>query len=141
VVPVGNATLISGVARALRELKAMGKISSLPRIVAVQASGSDPLVKAFKSGKGIRYVLPKTKADAIAVGFPTFGDQALEALRETKGDAIAVTDKEMAMEQDKFYEEYGLIAEPAGVASLAALRKMKIKGGDRIVCIISGGNV
>ena len=141
VVPVGNATLISGVFRSLLELRQMGKIKTLPRIVAVQAAGSDPLVRAFKSGRGIRYVLPNTKADAIAVGFPTFGDQALEALRETKGDAIAVTDKEMAREQDKFYEEYGLIAEPAGVASLAGLRKMRVGGRDRVVCVISGGNV
>ncbi len=114
IVPVGNATLISGVFRALKEMKSTGRIKRLPKIIAVQAAGSDPLVRAFNSGKEIKYVMPKTKADAIAVGFPTFGDQALEALRETKGDAIAVTDKEMEREQDRFYEEYGLIAEPAG---------------------------
>ena len=141
VVPVGNATLISGVFRSLKELKAMGRIRVLPRIVAVQATGSDPLVKAFNTGSKIKYVLPKTDADAIAVGFPTFGDQALEALRETRGAAIAVTDKEMKKEQDRFYEEYGLIAEPAGVASLAALRKMKVGSKDKVVCVISGGNV
>ena len=141
VVPVGNATLISGVFRALKEMRTSGRIKALPKIIAVQAAGSDPLVRAFKSGKAIKYVLPKTKADAIAVGFPTFGDQALEALRETKGDAISVSDREMGLEQKEFYREYGLIAEPAGVASLAALRKIKVKGGDRVVCVISGGNV
>jgi threonine synthase len=141
IVPVGNATLISGVFRSLKELRAMGRIRAMPKIVAVQATGSDPLVKAFKEGKKIRYVLPKTVADAIAVGFPTFGDQALEALRETGGDAIAVSDREMEREQDRFYEEYGLIAEPAGVASMAALRKMKLAGRDKAVCVISGGNV
>ena len=141
IVPVGNATLISGVFRALKEMKATGRIKRLPKIIAVQAAGSDPLVRAFKSGNKIKYVLPKTEADAIAVGFPTFGDQALEALRETKGDAIAVSDREMEREQDRFYEEYGLIAEPTGVASLAALRKMKVGREDKVVCVISGGNV
>jgi threonine synthase len=141
VVPVGNATLISGVFRALKEMRAAGRIRVLPRLVAVQAAGSDPLVRAFKSGKKIRYVQPRTAADAIAVGFPTFGDQALEALRETRGNAIAVSDREMEREQNGFYKKYGLIAEPAGVASLAALRKMRIGSRDRVVCVISGGNV
>jgi len=141
IVPVGNATLISGVFRALKEMKASGRIRSLPKIIAVQAAGSDPLVRAFKSGGDIRYVTPRTAADAIAVGFPTFGDQALDALVETKGDAIAVSDREMEKERKEFYREYGLIAEPAGVASLAALRKLRTESRDKIVCVISGGNV
>jgi threonine synthase len=141
IVPVGNATLISGVFKALKEMRSARRITRLPRIIAVQAKGSDPLVRAFKSGKGIRYTTPKTAADAIAVGFPTFGDQALAALRETKGTAISVSDREMEKEQREFYKKYGLIAELAGVASLAALRKMRFGPRDRVVAVISGGNV
>ena len=140
IIPVGNATLISGVFKALKEMESSGRIAKLPKIVAVQAKGSDPLVRAFKSRKAIKYITPKTAADAIAVGFPTFGDQALVALQETKGTAVAVSDWEMALEQRAFYKNYGLIAEPAGVASLAALRKIRFGPRDRIVAVISGGN-
>jgi len=141
IVPVGNATLFSGMFKGLREMKAAGKIKRLPKLIAVQAESSKPLVTAFDSKKKIKYVEPGTAADAIAVGFPTFGDQALEALRETRGMAIAVSDREMGREQKAFYENYGLIAELAGVAGIAAIRKLKFSSNDKVVAVISGGNV
>jgi threonine synthase len=141
VVPVGNATLISGVFKALKEMKAAGRIKRMPMLVGVQSKGSDPLVNAFKSSKGLKHLVPNTAADAIAVGFPTFGAQALDALRETKGKAMAVSDGEMEKEQRRFYEQYGLIAELAGVASLAALKKIGRGSGGSTAAIISGGNV
>ncbi len=141
VVPVGNATLISGIFRGLREMKTSGKIRKMPALIAVQSKGSDPLVRAFKSKAKVKYVEPKTKADAIAVGFPTFGDQALEALKETGGRAIAVSDADMGREQKRFFDSYGLVAELAGVSGLSAIRKMKFRKEDKIVAVISGGNV
>lgn len=140
VVPVGNATLISGVFKGLKEMRAIGKIRKMPVIIAVQSKGSDPLVRAFNSHNKIRYVEPKTAADAIAVGFPTFGDQALEALKVTKGIAIAVSDRELEKERETFYETYGLVAELAGVAGIAAISKIRFKNEDRVVSVISGGN-
>jgi threonine synthase len=141
VVPVGNATLISGMFKGLKEMKKAGKLRKLPALIAVQSKASDPLVRAFKSNRQVRYVEPKTKADAIAVGFPTFGDQALAALKETRGDAIAVSDAEMEKEQKRFFDSYGLVAELAGVAGLAAIRKMRLGRNDKVVSVISGGNV
>jgi threonine synthase len=141
VVPVGNATLISGMFRGLKEMKAAGRIRKMPALIAVQSKGSDPLVRAFKSKGKVKYVEPRTKADAIAVGFPTFGDQALEALRETRGTAVSVSDAEMEKEQKRFFDSYGLVAELAGVSGISAIRKMKFRKGDKIVVVISGGNV
>ena len=141
VVPVGNATMISGIFRGLKEMKASGRIRRMPKLIAVQAKGSDPLVRAFKSQKQVKYVEPRTKADAIAVGFPTFGDQALEALKETGGEAIAVSDADMEREQKRFFDSYGLVAEMAGASGIAAIAKMKFRRTDRIVTVISGGNV
>ncbi len=135
IVPVGNATLISGVAKALNELNRKIKI------IAVQASLCDPLVKAFRSNTKIRYQVPKTKADAIAVGMPTFGSQAIAAIKETSGSAIAVTDKEMEKEQEVLYAKEGILAELAGAASIAAFKKIRFRKSDRVVAIISGGNI
>lgn len=141
IVPVGNATLISGIFKGLKEMKLAGRIRRLPVLIGVQAKGSDPLVRAFKSGGGIKYLATKTAADAIAVGLPTFGEQALKAMKETKGFAMSVTDGEMEKEQKRFYDEYGLVAELAGVASIAAFRRLKKIRGCKFAAIISGGNV
>jgi len=141
IVPVGNATLISGILKALDEMKGANIIKRYPKVVAVQAEECMPFVKAFKSAKGIKYEKPRTKADAIAVGMPTFGAQAISALKRIGGTALTVSDKDMLREQKKFYDEYGLIAELAGVASVAAFRKLDIKEDDKVVAIVSGGNV
>ena len=141
IVPVGNATLISGVYKALRELKAANKIRKMPKIIGVQASGCMPLVRAFKLKKPVSYERPHTKADAIAVGLPTFGAQAMEAFKETGGYAVAVSDRELEDEKKRLYENYGIVAELGGVASLAAYRKAGIKESGRAVAVISGANV
>ncbi len=140
IVPVGNATLVSGVFKALLDIR---RISGrpMPKIVAVQAEACSPLVKAVKLHKKIRYEAPRTRADAIAVGMPTFGYQAIDAIKKTKGAAITVTDEEMKLEQRVFSREYGKTAELAGVASIAAFKKMNFKEGDMAVAIVSGGNV
>ena len=140
VVPIGNATLISGIGKALAQMLSSGAIKRMPRIIGVQASGSAPVAKAFAESSVPRYVKPNTMADAIAVGYPTFGAEALEAIRKTKGKVVTVTDSEMKAEQKFFLKEYGLLAEMSGVASIAAYRKLRLRGS-RTVAIISGANL
>jgi len=137
-VPVGNATLLSATYKAICELKKIGVLESLPRLIGVQASLTNPLVVAFNKKRKVRYQKSLTDAGAIGVGYPTYGDQAIEGIKATKGTAVEVTDQEMEVERKAFYREYGLQAEMAGVASLAAFRKLELKG--KSVAIISGGN-
>lgn len=141
IVPVGNATLLSGISKALKELKAAGKLRRLPKIVAVQAEGCSPFIKSLNQNKELKHEIPRTKADAIAVGYPTYGKEGLEAVRKTHGCGISVTEAEMLKEQKAFKKEHGLVAELGGIASLAAVRKLKLKDADKAVAIISGGNV
>ncbi|MGC8662416.1 MAG: threonine synthase [Candidatus Micrarchaeia archaeon] len=137
-VPVGNATLLSGILKALEEIKKSKKNIKLPRIIGIEADNCKPLYKAFKTGR-LEYEKPKTDADAIAVGYPTFGMQALNLIKKLGGQIITVSDKEMKKEQELFYDSYGLVAELAGVASIAAYKKIKPDG--KSLAIISGGNV
>lgn len=139
IVPVGNATLLSGTLKAIDEMTKLGMINKAPEVVGVQAEKCKPLYDAFMKGK-IHYHKPNTLADAIAVGYPTFGPQALAMIRKMKGIITAVSDKEMLTEQKRFYSDYGLVAELAGVASVAAYRKLNLKYRN-VVAIISGGNV
>ncbi len=136
-VPVGNATLISGMYKYLARLNLKGR---MPELVAVQAKKCMPLVRAFKKKAGIRYERPRTRADAIAVGLPTYGGQAIEVLNATRGTAVSVSEKDMREEQKLFYAKYGLIVELAAVAGIAAWRKTKPETGASVV-VISGGNV
>ncbi len=141
IVPVGNATLLGGVLKALRHLKAEHQKLHIPKVIGVQSSSCKPFVKAFSALKPVEYVNPATRADAIAVGLPTFGESALDDLRFLEGSAITVSDTEMKAEQKRFAERYGLVAELAAVASVAAYRKLRINKGEKAVAIISGGNV
>jgi threonine synthase len=140
-VPVGNATLLSGLLKALEQLERDKAIERVPRIVAVQARGSSPFVKAFNSNAAVKYEVPHTVADAIEVGMPTYGNMAIPALRKNGGSAIAVDDKELIREQKFFYEEYGIIAETAAVAGIVAFKKARIPTNKKCVAIVTGGNV
>lgn len=141
IVPVGNATLLTGVLRAAKEMRAARQIRQVPRIIGVEAARCSPLFKAFKGERAVRYEPPRTAADAIAVGYPTFGAQALRLLSELKGSMVTVTEREMALEQNRFLSDYGMIAELAGVASVAAYRKLGLPKAARAVAVVSGGNV
>ncbi len=137
-VPVGNATLFGATYKALLELKGLGLMSKFPRLIAVQASLANPLVVAFKRKEKVKYQEPRTDAGAIAVGYPTYGGQAIEGIRATHGTAVDVTDDEMEEERVSFYRDYGLQVEMSGVAAIAAFRKMNLKG--QSVAVVSGGN-
>jgi threonine synthase len=141
IVPVGNGTLISGMYKGLCELKAAGNISKFPKLIAVQAEKCSPLAKAFNNGDEIVYEKPHTEADAIAVGMPTYGAQAIEAIRNTNGSVFTITEREMVKMQQKMYEEYGILGELASSAAFAAYYKLNPSEGGKTVAVISGGNV
>ncbi|MGC8538041.1 MAG: threonine synthase [Candidatus Micrarchaeia archaeon] len=140
VVPVGNATLLSGTFKAIEEIKA-SRGSGMPTVIGVEAKECSPLYKAFKGKEVIKYEAPRTKADAIAVGYPTFGDQSLTYMQKYGGAIGVVSESEMANEQHSFTERYGLIAELAAVAPLAYIRHGKGMTKGTKVAVITGANV
>ena len=139
IVPVGNATLLSATYKAIAEMKESGSINRTPHIIAVQSDKCKPLVDAYSTGSAIKYRKPMTSADAIAVGYPTYGDQGIEAVLKTRGTAISVSEDSLRSEQKKFLKDYGLVAELASVSTLAAFDRLKPKGST--VAVITGSNV
>jgi threonine synthase len=139
IVPVGNATLLSATYKAIHELKESRSIKRAPRLIGVQSDKCKPLVTAFSKGSKIKYQKPMTNADAIAVGYPTYGTQAIEALEKTSGSAIAVSEASLIKEQKAFMENYGLTAELASVSVIAAYKLLK--PGGQSVAVITGANV
>ncbi len=141
IVPVGNATLLSGTFKAIEEFGAAKRSARMPAVVGVEAKACSPLYKAFKGSKGVEYEMPRTKADAIAVGYPTFGDQALEYMQKHSGAMETVSESDMAKEQQSFTERYGLTVELAAVAPLAFIRNgIGVPKGAR-AAVITGANV
>jgi len=137
--PMGNGTLIYAIWDAFNDLKRVGLIAKLPKMIGIQASGCTPIYDAFKKGRKTIEPIekPKTIATAMECEDPLDGLKALNALRESKGMAEKVTDQEMIKAIKLLASKEGLYVEPAGAASTAGLLKLKkLKG--KIVCILTG---
>jgi threonine synthase len=147
IVPVGGGGLLTANWKGFKEFFKLNLIDSLPKIVGVQACGCAPLVKAYQEkkkpddieswGKPI-----KTIAIPVAVPFPLDGPAAIAAIQESEGTAIAVSDEEILGAQKLLAKTETIIAEPAGVVSLAGTKKLLeehvIDKDDNIVFEVTG---
>jgi len=144
VLPVGNAANIWAVYKALKEWETIGWIDHVPMLSGVQASGSRPVVNAFREGRRDfdPVEAPETIATAIRIGNPISGKKALTAIYETGGCAVDVTDEEMLEAQRMLGRTEGLGVEPASAASVAGVRRMLQDGlmdhDEKVVCICTG---
>jgi threonine synthase len=144
VLPVGNAGNISAVWKGFKEMKEWGISNSLPRMVAVQAAGAQPIVEAFQHGRdSVVAVQPKTIASAINIGNPASWRKALAALRDSKGMALAVTDEETVAARMELASSEGIFVEPASAVPIAAMKKLigKIEKDATVVCICTGNGL
>ena len=130
--PIGGGGLISGISLAAKELNPNIKI------IGVQAEGANAMEQSYKSGKIISLSSVNTIADGIAVKSP--GELTYSIIREYVDEIVTVSDKEIAEAFLILCEKHKLLAEASGVASLAALKKLNLKGKN-VVSIISGGNI
>ncbi len=142
--PVGNATLLAAIYKGMKELKRLKITNRQTRLIAVQAKGCDPLVRAYNQHKKLTYMHSTTEADAIAVGYPTFGFEGLEALRESKGLALSVSDRELesarkALHKSRVYAELGGVASFAGALKINKVHPSWFKD-KTVVCLITGNN-
>jgi threonine synthase len=144
VLPVGNAGNISAVHKGLLELETLGFIDRLPMMTGIQASGSNPVVRAIQEGlpEVIPEKNPETVATAIRIGAPVNAEKALTAIRATGGTAASVTDDEILQMQRDLARKEGIGVEPASAASVAGVRKLvelgQIDRDERIVCVVTG---
>jgi threonine synthase len=123
VCPIGNGTLISGIYKAFVELKAVGLIQRIPKLVGVQAKSCQPVTQAFEQKKPIKPIEnPETIASAIACGDPLDGILAINAIEQSKGTAVSVGEEEI---RDSHHElaQQGVYAEPSGAVAFAGYKK------------------
>jgi len=144
VVPVGNAANIWAVYKGLSEWISIGWIHKMPRLIGVQASGSNPIAVAFRSGRQdfVPVERPETVATAIRIGNPASGKKALKAIYDSGGLATDVTDEEILRAQKLLGKREGVGVEPASAASIAGVMKLRKEGqirqSESVVCVCTG---
>ncbi|HOT97098.1 MAG TPA: threonine synthase [bacterium] len=141
-VPVGDGVILSGVHKAFYDLKASGLIEKIPRLIAVQAESSDALHRFIATGHYRNAEKPQTFADSISVAAPSNAVMARQAVLESEGFSLTVSDEEILSGQKKLAETTGIFAEPAAAAAAAGLLKLKgdtrLDPGSQIVLLVTG---
>lgn len=143
VVSVGDGCTIGGVYKGFYDLKMLGMIEEIPKILGVQAEGCAPIYKAFVSDMPLEPVDENTLADSIAVGIPRNPIKALNAVKHSNGAYVTVSDEAILDAIKTLGQKEGIFGEPAGVASLAGLKtavEKRIIQSDETVTIIMTGN-
>ena len=148
-VPVGSGGALTGNWKGFLDLNRLDFVDELPTMMAVQSTGCAPIVRAFEQNADPFRIVAWEKPDSIATGlmdpFPWDGDYALKALRESNGNALAVTNEEILDAQRLLARTEGIFAEPSGVTALAGLVKQlssnRVEKSDSIVVEITGSGL
>jgi threonine synthase len=129
--PTGGGTGLIGMWKAFAELEAIGFIGAKrPRMIAVQAAGCAPMVRAFEAGAehAPRWENAYTIASGIRVPQAVGDFLILRAVRESGGFAIAVTDEAISAGLDEVARTEGLLMCPEGAATYAAYKQSLADG-------------
>lgn len=129
--PTGGGTGLIGMWKAFQELEAIGWLGQKkPRMVAVQATGCAPIVKAYEAGEEHAPLWENAHTYAAGIRVPiAVGDfLILRAVRESGGFAIAVEDEAIAESLDEVGKQDGLLLCPEGAATMAAYKQALANG-------------
>ncbi len=146
--PCGGGVGLIGMWKAFGEMEELGWVSSArPKMIAVQAEGCQPIVRAFEQGK-LRsefFEHAQTVASGLRVPKPLGDALTLQAVRESGGTALAVSDGEMIDAAVELAGDEGIFIAPEGAACVAALEKLRatgfLKPEERIVIYNTGSGL
>ncbi len=147
VVPMAGGSLITKIAKGLKELAALGLIpSAATRIYGAQATGCSPITTAVKAGAELfRPVRPNTIAKSLAIGNPADGYYAARVMRDSGGWGEDVTDEEIVDAIALLAETEGIFTETAGGVTVGVARKLirqgRIPPDEPLVLCITGNGL
>lgn len=144
--PTGGGVGIIGIYKALQELQAVGWIEPgrFPKLVASQAEGCDPVVAAVQAGSDrcVAPEHPRTAAGGLRVPKPLGDRLILQAIYETGGTALSVSDDDMIAMMRRVAETEGLLICPEGASSVVTAARLLesgyLKEQDRVVILNTG---
>jgi len=144
--PTGGGTGIVGMWKAFEELERLGWIGSKrPRMVSVQSTGCAPIVKAFHEGNSEAEFWENASTIAAGLRVPkAIGDfLILNALRQSGGTAVAVSDAEILNAMSELASSEGILSCPEGAATVAGLKtlldRQMIEPDGEVVLFNTGG--
>jgi threonine synthase len=142
-VPVGAGPFLAAIHKGFEELGVSG-----PRMVAVQAAGCAPVVRAFEAGaKEVREWEDPVETAASSIsdplrGYPEDGTRTLSVVRESGGEAVTVSEEETRKATIDLARSEGLLVEPGAAVAVAAHRKLadqgSIREGETAVIVLTG---
>jgi threonine synthase len=148
VYPTGGGVGLIGIYKALHELLALGWVEGdLPRLVSVQSTGCAPIVKAFDARARESEPWPDARTVAFGLTVPkALGDfLVLDAIYQTGGTAIAVSDADLIEDLQRTARLEGLFLCPEGAATVTAARALRHQGwidaDDEVVLLNTGAGV
>ncbi len=145
IAPLGSGSLVTSLWKAINELFLLGYGNKKPRIYGVQSISWDPIVKMLK-GEDIK---GKPSYDTLASDLifenPPRAHDAINAIRQSKGNAISVSDNEIIDSMKLLAKYEGLLVEPSAATTLAGLIKLRDSGevdsDEKIVVIVTGSGL
>lgn len=142
VAPVGQGSLLLGMAQGFAALGATGIIKNQPRLVGVQARACAPLWALSTQGSsGLAWVTEgETLAEGVRVLQPARGDEVLKAVEESGGYFVAVEEEQILPARDSLAHA-GLFVEPTSAIVWAALQEIAADLPEPIVLILSGSGL
>ncbi|HSS92698.1 MAG TPA: pyridoxal-phosphate dependent enzyme [Candidatus Dormibacteraeota bacterium] len=133
-VPLGNGSLVNGMGSWLK------RFSPTTRVIAVCPAGAPAMRISWRANKPVSTATMDTIADGIAVRVPVA--EALEIMRGSVDDVMAVTDEEIVEAMRLLHRYAGLVVEPAGAAGIAAVANLRHElAGKRVAVPLTGGNL
>lgn len=145
VVSVGDGCIIGSVWKGFHDLIELGWVSRMPRIVGVQAAGSDYLAEAWERGEDVLTkppIVPDTVADSISSALPRDRLKAMRAVTDSDGAFVTVTDEAILAAIPTLASTTGIFAEPAAAAAWAGVERAAELGlvgpADRVVVLSTG---
>ena len=145
-VSVGDGCIIGGLHKGLKDLRALGWIAKMPKLMGVQAAGSNYMYAAWKNKEDILTKMPinaQTVADSISACLPRDRIKAMAAVKETGGAFVCVEDQDILNAIPELARSTGVFAEPAGAAAYAGLVKaveQNLVSKDETIVVLNTGN-
>ncbi len=144
--PTGGGVGLIGIYKAFLELQKLGWLrkQKLPRLVAVQSEGCAPIVKAFEEGRTESEFWPNSETHAFGINVPkAIGDfLVLDAVYQTSGCALAVSEDDIRKAQREVAAHEGQFICPEGAATFAAAKHLRnvnwIKEDEQVICLNTG---
>jgi threonine synthase len=136
--PVGNGSLILGSLKGFSEMKALGWIDEIPRLIGVQVVSHAPVYTRVTGDKP-QSVGDHTIAKGIAVRKPVRLQQIADAIRSTAGTVVTIEDSQIRVAQ-RDLARAGFLVEPTSATALAGYRVWKEGGeeGERVLLPLTG---